>query len=112
MNSNQPNGSNNTKDNRVRNLDGVDAGPQPPAQETKQMTTGDLKPGSIWRNKKRGVLYQVSNPVAIDCTNSRNGSVCVVYHEAGELVPQETYVRERAEFLEKFEHVSEAGDHA
>jgi hypothetical protein len=57
----------------------------------------------IYRHKKSGAFYEKLSEV-IDATNSRNGTRAVVYcsvthHD----VPQ--FVRELAEFEEKFERV-------
>lgn len=71
------------------------------------MTNTDLTKNSVWRNKKNRIFYQVLNPAVLDCTNSRDGAISVLYTVAGDLVlPSGTpvFVRERTEFLEKFEH--------
>lgn len=47
---------------------------------------------------KTGNKYQVLSDSAIDCTNERDGLPVVVYYRDGLF-----FVREKAEFLEKFE---------
>lgn len=66
---------------------------------------------NIWRHKKTGNLYELLSHV-LDCTNSRDGTRAVVYCRADHHgVPQ--FVRDTAEFEEKFERVSEppTGNH-
>ena len=54
----------------------------------------------LYKHKKTGNIYR-HLAVATDCTNSRDGVVVVVYcpYDNG----HEIYVREQAEFEEKFE---------
>ena len=62
---------------------------------------------SVWRNLKTGDFYQVVDPRVIDCTNQRDGTTSVAYRDAGDLLPRvgfKMFVREREEFLMKFEH--------
>jgi hypothetical protein len=59
----------------------------------------DASPAQVYRHKKTGNLYEVFMQV-LECTNSREGIPMIVYGPRGG-VP--LYVRERAEFLEKFE---------
>lgn len=49
-------------------------------------------------HKKTGNKYQVISDEAIDCTNERDGTLAVIYYRDGLF-----FVREKAEFLEKFE---------
>lgn len=49
-------------------------------------------------HKKTGNKYQVIADDAIDCTNVRDGTKAVVYYRDGMF-----FVREKAEFSEKFE---------
>lgn len=56
--------------------------------------------GILCRHKKTGRLYQVHS-VALDCTNSRDGTVVVAYSVAGKA--RATFVREASEFSRKFE---------
>lgn len=49
-------------------------------------------------HKKTGNKYQVIADEAIDCTNERDGLPVVIYYRDGLF-----FVREKAEFLEKFE---------
>lgn len=52
-----------------------------------------------YRNKKNGKIYIVVSEV-IDCTNERDGTICILYNDGKKL-----FVREKKEFLEKFEKV-------
>lgn len=52
-----------------------------------------------YRNKKSGEIYIVLGEV-IDCTNERDGTICILYNDSKKL-----FVREKKEFLEKFEKV-------
>lgn len=52
-----------------------------------------------YRNKKSGEIYIVLGEV-IDCTNERDGTICILYNDGKKL-----FVREKKEFLEKFEKV-------
>lgn len=54
-----------------------------------------------YRNKKNGKIYIVLGEV-IDCTNERDGTICVLYDDR-----QRLFVREKNEFFEKFEKVEE-----
>jgi hypothetical protein len=54
-----------------------------------------------YRNKKNGKVYIVLGEV-IDCTNERDGTVCILYTDEKKL-----FVREKNEFFEKFEKVKE-----
>ena len=60
---------------------------------------------SLYKNKKTGKKYILVS-VAIDATNSRDGNKVAVYIPCyGTTEP--TYVRDLAEFLEKFEPLHE-----
>ena len=50
-----------------------------------------------YRNKKNGKIYIVLGEV-IDCTNERDGTVCILYTDE-----KKVFVREKNEFFEKFE---------
>lgn len=50
-----------------------------------------------YRNKKNGKIYIVLGEV-IDCTNERDGTLCILYTDE-----KKVFVREKKEFLEKFE---------
>lgn len=50
-----------------------------------------------YRNKKNGKTYIVLGEV-IDCTNERDGTLCILYTDE-----KKVFVREKKEFLEKFE---------
>lgn len=50
------------------------------------------------RHKKTGNIYERIVGTAIDCTNSRDGTKCVLYMRDGKL-----FVREEEEFNEKFD---------
>lgn len=52
-----------------------------------------------YRNKKNGKIYIVLGKVT-DCTNERDGTVCILYTDETKL-----FVREKTEFFEKFEEV-------
>jgi hypothetical protein len=52
-----------------------------------------------YRNKKNGKIYIVLGEV-IDCTNERDGTICVLYNDG-----QKLFVKEKNEFFEKFEVV-------
>lgn len=54
-----------------------------------------------YRNKKNGKIYIVIGKV-IDCTNERDGTICILYNDG-----QKLFVREENEFFEKFERVVE-----
>jgi hypothetical protein len=56
----------------------------------------------LYRNKKTGGQYQWL-AAGIDCTNSRDGATVVVYCPVDD--EHTIYVREQAEFYEKFEPV-------
>lgn len=53
----------------------------------------------IWRHEKTGNLYALVD-YAIDCTNGRNNSEVVIYRRPDG--SGQTYVRDRAEFEQKF----------
>jgi len=58
--------------------------------------------GKIFRNKKNGKLYKILYE-AIDCTNHRDEEKTIVYtpvYEDGEV---KIFVREKSEFIHKFE---------
>jgi hypothetical protein len=57
-----------------------------------------------WRNNKTGDLYLINDGNVIDATNATNGEVMVLYRKAHHNPPQQ-YVREKAEFLQKFTKV-------
>lgn len=50
-------------------------------------------------NKKNGKIYIVIGKV-IDCTNERDGTICILYNDGKKL-----FVREKNEFFEKFEKI-------
>lgn len=54
-----------------------------------------------YRNKKNGKTYIVLGEV-VDCTNERDGTICILYNDGLKL-----FVREKNEFFEKFEKVEE-----
>jgi len=56
-----------------------------------------MKPGDYYINKKNKKIYRIIIE-ATDTTNSRDGLEVVVYCDSSR-----TFVRERLEFLEKFE---------
>lgn len=59
-----------------------------------------VSPSQVYKNRKNNLDYQVLC-VAVDMTNGRcEGQICVVYHRIDEDV---MYVREREEFLRKFD---------
>lgn len=58
-------------------------------------------------HKKTGKHYWVIARRAVDCTNSRSGAVVVVYcrGDSRDVATQDWFVRDAAEFHEKFEPV-------
>jgi hypothetical protein len=60
----------------------------------------------IYRHNKTGNLYQFLG-IAIDCTNSRNGTRVVFYvrEPVEDLTNTKIFVREESEFFEKFAKV-------
>lgn len=56
-----------------------------------------------YRHKKTGNIYLVFAS-AVDCTNSRDGTIVIVYRPAV-TGNEHLYVREEREFYEKFEKV-------
>lgn len=56
----------------------------------------------LYRNIKKDTIYRILYE-AIDCTNSRDGLDVVVYSSMDN--PFNVYVRDKKEFLEKFEEV-------
>ena len=54
-----------------------------------------------YRNKKNGKTYTVLGEV-VDCTNERDGTLCILYTYGDKL-----FVREKKEFFEKFHKVEE-----
>lgn len=60
----------------------------------------------VWRNKKTGVLYRVFFEL-VDCTNAvaADARVVVAYGPDGDDRP--SYVREKYEFMTKFEKVEQ-----
>lgn len=52
------------------------------------------------RHKKTGNIYKVCEDTVTDCTNSRDGTECVIYERNGKL-----FVREISEFREKFDMI-------
>jgi len=65
----------------------------------------------IYRNNKKGTLYEVVDDNMIDCTNSSNNKRMVLYikySQPGRLKCSSGYLcREYKEFLEKFTKVKE-----
>jgi hypothetical protein len=55
----------------------------------------------VYINNKTGDKYFAIGTVT-DCTNSRNGVVCVLYHRHGDSYTKNWFVREEKEFREKF----------
>lgn len=53
--------------------------------------------GQLAKHKKTGNIYRVHEGVVLDCTNSRDGTACVLYEKDGNI-----FVREAAEFSDKF----------
>lgn len=58
----------------------------------------------VYRHKKSNSLYYVKGPIR-DCTNARDGSLMIEYQSAE---TGETFVRDEAEFKEKFESYQES----
>lgn len=58
----------------------------------------------LFKNKKNGKTYRYL-AVGIDCTNSRDGTMVVIYCPDDD--DHSVYVREYGEFYEKFEELSE-----
>jgi hypothetical protein len=56
-----------------------------------------MKPGDYYINKKNEKMYRIIFE-AVDTTNNRDGLEVVVYCDSSKI-----FVRERLEFLEKFE---------
>lgn len=54
-----------------------------------------------FRNKKNGKIYMVLGEVS-DCTNERDGTVCILYTDE-----KKVFVREKKDFFKKFEKVEE-----
>lgn len=52
---------------------------------------------NIWVHNKTGNYYLVLEENAIDCTNSRADSACVIYSKDGKV-----FVRDKDEFVSKF----------
>lgn len=59
---------------------------------------------NLYRNKKNGKLYRALREV-LDCTNSRDGTLAILYVRADS--GEQQFIRERGEFLEKFELVAD-----
>jgi len=61
----------------------------------------------VYKNKKWGTKYTVLLEDVINCTNSQDGQIMVLYRntEPDEDGLVRTFVREREEFLSKFERV-------
>jgi len=57
----------------------------------------------LFRNKKNGSLYELVCE-AYDATNTRVGTLVVIY-KLHDMLPSQTFVREKEEFYEKFEAV-------
>ena len=55
------------------------------------------------RHNKTGNLYRVCTQPVIDCTNSRDGTECIIYERDGKI-----FVREAAEFKDKFSMLNNA----
>jgi len=60
--------------------------------------------GTLYRNKKTGRTYQIV-AMGTDCTNSRDGTEVVIYHDVEHEYGAQTFVREAKEFFNKFERV-------
>ena len=60
---------------------------------------------SIWINKKNGSLYEMLCDTVVDKTNANDGKVMAMYKD----VEGKTYVRDRAEFYEKFARAETSG---
>lgn len=60
----------------------------------------------FWRNKKRGNVYRVLQDGLVNTTNAQDGETMVMYVAIADTPDAPfTFVRERAEFLAKFESV-------
>jgi len=59
---------------------------------------------TIYRNKKNQQYYEVIGE-AINCTNEQDGQQMIIYKSFNN--PELTFVRERDEFLFKFEETEE-----
>jgi hypothetical protein len=57
-----------------------------------------------FKNNKTGNIYRLLG-YALDCTNSRDGTPCVVYYP--DECDNTLYVREQTEFFNKFTEVTE-----
>lgn len=65
-----------------------------------------MKAGDLFRNRKTGSTYRVVDPRVIDCTNATVGRDMVLYSST--IVPRsEMFVRDRDEFLKKFDPLHE-----
>lgn len=64
-------------------------------------------PLPLYRNRKSGRVYALIAE-ACDCTNSRDGTPVVIYTYL-EPEHRRLFVRERAEFLQKFELIGPPG---
>lgn len=53
--------------------------------------------GQLAKHKKTGNIYRVHEGIVLDCTNSRDGTACVLYEKDGNI-----FVREASEFNNKF----------
>ena len=63
-----------------------------------------MKDKELYRNRKNRKLY-LRHGELVDCTNSRDGTRVIAYSLADETRPR--FVREAAEFAEKFEKVTQ-----
>ena len=55
----------------------------------------------IYTNNRYGTEYLVRG-VVTDCSNDRDGTICVLYHRYDDFPNTAYYVRELEEFKEKF----------
>ena len=60
----------------------------------------------IYKNKKKGTLYRLLG-TAINCTNAQDGQIMFIYEPIEQRDEHLVFVRERNEFYEKFELVTE-----
>lgn len=72
-----------------------------------------IQRGDSWQNKKNQAIYTVLDPSSINSTNEQAGQVMVILVRAAEIANPlaQTYVRARAEFLEKFEKIQTTNEY-
>lgn len=58
---------------------------------------------SLWRNNKTRDIYVVEDCDILNATNTDNGTRMVLYYKCD--APEQKYVREHAEFNEKFTYM-------